>query len=339
MTDNIYKPVNIKDKRAINGKTDINQLVPFKYPWAWKFFLQANNNHWTPLDVQMLKDVEDYNIRLTDAEKHVFENVLAYLTTSDILALRNIALAVMEKMTSPELQIYQAKQIQEEALHVWTYQHCIETIGLDQGEIYNRYRTVPSINNKIQFSNRMLEDILDPYLDLTIEENLYKFLKSYFFFSCIFEGTWFYHGFTPIFALQRLGLMKGTCEQLQYILRDELLHIQFGIRVIKTIMEEEDIKIPFNEIKSIVREAESCESDYIDYILEQPIRGYNKNDHMEQFKFIINRRMKQLGYPLLYDIKEPPIRWLDEQTNIKKDKNFFETRVTEYEVAHELVWD
>ncbi|MEE9492901.1 MAG: ribonucleotide-diphosphate reductase subunit beta, partial [Gammaproteobacteria bacterium] len=148
------KPVRAEDKRIINGSADINQLAPFRYPWAWNYFLNANKNHWTPLDIAMAQDVHDYQHKLTLEERHVYENVLSYLTTSDILAMRNIGLAVMEKMTAPELQIYQARQVFEEAMHTWTYQHCIESIGLDQGEIYNRYRVVPEINEKIQIANR-----------------------------------------------------------------------------------------------------------------------------------------------------------------------------------------
>ena len=144
------KPINPEDKRVVNGHADINQLAPFKYPWAWEYFLNANKNHWTPLDINMTQDVHDYQHKLTLEERHVYENVLSYLTTSDILAMRNIGLAVMEKMSAPELQIYQARQVYEEAMHTWTYQHCIETIGLDQGEIYNRYRVVPEIHHKIQ---------------------------------------------------------------------------------------------------------------------------------------------------------------------------------------------
>ncbi|MFT5451904.1 MAG: ribonucleoside-diphosphate reductase beta chain, partial [Enterobacterales bacterium] len=127
-------PVRAEDKRVVNGLTDVNQLAPFKYPWAWEYFLNANKNHWTPLDVNMTQDIYDYKHKLSDNERHVYTNVLSYLTTSDIMAMRNIGLAVMEKMTAPELQIYQARQVYEEALHTWTYQHCIETLGLDQGE-------------------------------------------------------------------------------------------------------------------------------------------------------------------------------------------------------------
>src|SRR5690606_12463572 len=160
VAEEALKPINPNHKRVINGLTDINQLAPFKYPWAWEFFLNANKNHWTPLAINMSQDVQDYHHKLTLEERHVYENVLAYLTTSDILAMRNIGLAVMEKMSAPELQIYQARQVYEEALHTWTYQHCIETIGLDQSEIYNRYRVVPAIYRKIKMGNERLNSIL-----------------------------------------------------------------------------------------------------------------------------------------------------------------------------------
>jgi len=226
-------PVRAEDKRVINGLTDINQLAPFRYPWAWEFFLNANRNHWTPLDINMSRDVEDYHHRLTTEERHVYENVLAYLTTADILAMRNVGLAVMEKMSAPELQIYQARQVYEEALHTWTYQHCIESIGLDQGEIYNRYRVVPAIQRKIAIANRRLDSVLRADIDLHDPAELDNFLLAYVFFAAVFEGGWFYNGFSPIFALQRRGLMTGTAEQLQYIMRDEVLHCAFGIRTCK----------------------------------------------------------------------------------------------------------
>ena len=167
--------VSVGDKRIVNGKADINQLAPFKYPWAWEYFLRANHNHWTPLEINMAQDVHDYHHKLSDAEKHVFTNVLAYLTTSDILAMRNIGLAVMEKMTAPELQIYQARQVYEESLHTWTYQHCIESLGLEQQEIYNRYRVVPEIYGKIKMSNERLERVMSTDFDLTNRDNLHEF--------------------------------------------------------------------------------------------------------------------------------------------------------------------
>ena len=332
------RPVNPDDKRVINGMTDINQLAPFKYPWAWEYFLNANRNHWTPLDINMAQDVHDYGHKLTLEERHVYENVLSYLTTSDILAMRNIGLAVMEKMSAPELQIYQARQVYEESLHTWTYQHCIETLGLDQGEIYNRYRVVPQINGKIQIANRRLDSILRADIDLTDRDELHNFLMAYIFFAGVFEGCWFYNGFSPVFALQRRGLMKGTAEQFQYIMRDEVMHASFGLRVAKQIMREENIRPDPKSIAEMWEECDAAELAYAGYILRDPILGYSKEDHIGQYRFIANRRARTLGLDEPYPGQEPTLAWLDEQANLRKEKNFFETRVTEYQ-AGGLKWE
>jgi ribonucleoside-diphosphate reductase beta chain len=333
------KPVNPEDKRVINGMTDVNQLAPFKYPWAWEYFMNANKNHWTPLDINMTQDLHDYHHKLTLEERHVYENVLSYLTTSDILAMRNIGLAVMEKMSAPELQIYQARQVYEESLHTWTYQHCIESIGLDQGEIYNRYRVVPAINAKIQMANRRLNSILRPDIDLRDPDELQNFLMAYIFFAAVFEGTWFYNGFSPIFALQRRGLMKGTAEQLQYIMRDEVMHASFGLRVVKQIMREENIQPDPAAIRQMWDESLQAETGYAEYLLKDPILGYTAEEHIEQFKFIANRRAAILEMEEPFPGAENALPWLDEQANMRKEKNFFETRVTEYQTGGALNWD
>ncbi|RBP48794.1 ribonucleoside-diphosphate reductase beta chain [Arenicella xantha] len=333
------KPVRAEDKRIINGEGDINQLAPFKYPWAWNYFLNANKNHWTPLDINMTKDIQDYNQRLTAEEKHVYENVLAYLTTSDILAMRNIGLAVMEKMTAPELQIYQARQVFEEAMHTWTYQHCIETIGLDQSEIYNRYRVVPEIYQKIKMANDKLSTVLRPDIDLKQPDELDNFVHSYLFFAGVFEGCWFYNGFSPIFSLQRRGLMTGTAEQLQYIMRDEVMHSGFGMRVVKEIVKEENLTLDDQRLRDMWDESEAAEITYANYLLKEPILGYNAEDHIEHFRFIANRRARQMNIFEPFPGAENRLAWLDEQANMRKEKNFFETRVTEYQTGAALSWD
>lgn len=286
----------------------------------------------------MSQDVHDYHHKLTLEERHVFENVLAYLTTSDILAMRNIGLAVMEKMSAPELQIYQARQVFEEAMHTWTYQHCIETIGLDQSEIYNRYRVVPEIYSKIRLANKRLDAVLTTQMDLKNRDDLEQFLMSYTFFAAVFEGCWFYNGFSPIFALQRRGLMKGTAEQLQYIMRDEVMHASFGIKVVKQIMLEENISLDPKAVKLMWEESEAAEISYASYLLRDPILGYTAGDHVEQFRFIANRRAKQLKLEQPFPDAKNALPWLDEQAALRKEKNFFETRVTEYQTGASLSW-
>lgn len=631
-------PVRPEDKRIIGGKTDINQLAPFRYPWAWDMFLKANNNHWTPTEINMAKDLSDYVHELTPEERHMYEHVLAYLTTSDILVMRNLAVAIMERITAPEVQIYYARQIYEESLHcyiegtevltsqgwvafedlkdelvaqyteagaiefvkplgktkdkfdgnlirfksavyesivtpnhrcvaldprkanelvikqaedfapsnyripvagwkngdcdklslldklsiayqadgslqnpesndstgtgykfhfkrldkilrladilemlnikytrtallddstifyipkrevpvelkknfswidleildanwarefidelmywdgstsqnmkrytttcrscydivvalaalsgyrtgiyesetstgtpfwqvnfvdryyvngatieksefpysgyvysvgvpstmlvvrygnkvtisgnTWAYQHCIETLGLDQGHIYNLYRTIPEINRKIQMSQARTDALANGTNDARL------LVLALIFYHTLFEGGWFYNGFTPIFALQRRGLMTGTGEQFQYILRDESMHAAFGIKVINAIAHEIGHCVEPQEIYDMVHEVVDAEEGYARVAIPT-ILGYSPQAHVEQLKFILNRRMRQLGLDEQFLDAKCPFPWLDEQINIHKEKNFFETRVTEYQVGTQLDW-
>jgi len=335
-------PIQASDKRLVRGGDSINQLMPFKYPWAWNFFLQAQKNHWGPMDVNMTGDVSDYEHKLTPSMKHVFEHVIGYLSTADIMALRNVSLAVMEKITAPELQAYQAVQAAEEAIHTWAYTHAIETIGLPQDEIYNLHRTVPQLLRKVKRTNDMLDKVMAKDFDInSSDENLKEWLLSYIFFAAIFEGVWFYNGFTPIYALQRLGLMKGTAEQLQYIQRDENLHAAFGIRAVKEILlENPQIVISDREIHELFYTCELDEQEYIEFIIQDDTLGYTVEQHMQSYKFLSNRRCRLLGISEPYpDVTETGTPWLDEQANLKKEKNFFETTVTEYETGSNLGWD
>ena len=332
------EPVKAEDKRVINGLTDVNQLAPFKYPWAWNFFLSANKNHWSPLDIKVNQDVADYNNVLSDAEKHVFKNVMSYLTTSGILAMRNIGLALMEKMTAPELQIYQARQIYEQGLHTSAYQQCVETIGLDQGDLYNRYRTIPEINQKIQISNRYLEPVMRPDLDLNDPEVLEQFTMAYLFFTAVFEGNWLYHGFTPIFAIQRQGRLKNVGEMMRYIMRDKSLHYGFGIRAINQILQENPVKLDPVKIQQMWQECEAAEATYIGLILQDPIEGYSVDQHMEQHRHIANERARALGMQAPFPGAQNVLTWLDDQIKINKDDHQSNDHVSEHQ-GGALSWD
>lgn len=333
------EPVRAEDKRVVNGETDVNQLAPFKYPWAWNFFLNANKNHWSPLDVKMNQDVIDYNSTLSDEEKHVFQNVMSYLTTSGILAMRNIGLAVMEKMTAPELQIYQARQIYEEALHTSAYQHCVEAIGFDQGDLYNRYRLIPEIDQKIQMSNRYLDPVMRPDINLNDKDELEQFTLAYLFFSAVFEGNWLYNGFSPIFSLQRRGLMKGTAEQLQYIMRDKSLHCAFGLRAVKQIIDENHVKLDPTKVKNMWLEAEAAEKVYSDFLFEKPIIGYSADEHMEQHRYIANQRARELNLTEPFPGAQCALPWLEQQINVSNDADYqAETHTNEHE-GGALSWD
>lgn len=310
------------EKRLVRGAA-VTQLMPAKYPWAWQWYLDGNSNHWTPGEIAMGKDIGQYEYELSPSERHIFTTVLAYLTTSDILAMRNVSLAVMEKITAPEVQMALMRHGFEETIHAHTYQHCLECLKLDQTDIYTRYLRVPEMNGKFALSNKYLKKALELY-SLETKEDVIEFLYGYIFFALIFEGVWFYNGFTPIFNMNRRNLMTNTGEQLQYILRDEVNHVKLGAEIIRGIIREENITLDPVRIRTMFLEADAAEETYIKMVLKDGMIGHSVADHMQQSRVVSNRRLKQIGMDPVFPDTEAPFKWLDEIAGgIRKEKNFF----------------
>ncbi|MGD2065534.1 MAG: ribonucleotide-diphosphate reductase subunit beta, partial [Candidatus Bathyarchaeota archaeon] len=253
------------------------------------------------------------------------------------------ATALFDKLPVPEIQLYLGRQVFEEGLHSHSYQFCIEGLGLDQGEIYNRYRTVPEIYQKLILAQQYTDSLTADDFDMQDPEYQRRFVKALVFYGIGFEGVWFYNGFTPVFSLQRRGLMKATGEQFQYILRDEANHATFYQWLIQMIRKEyPHIWIPGfdEELRVVLRQVVEAEKLYIGYILKSPILAYSPRQHIDQAKFMVNLRAQRIGLGIVYpEITRPATPWLDEQAFIKKEKNFFESRVNEYQNAGRLNWD
>ena len=236
----VAKRVNADDKRIINGKTDVNQLVPFKYKWAWDKYLAGCANHWMPQEVNMQRDIELWKNPngLTEDERRLVKRNLGFFVTADSLAANNIVLGTYRHITAPECRQYLLRQAFEEAIHTHAYQYIVESLGLDEAEIFNAYNEVKSIRDKDEFLIPFINTLTDPAFTTGTVENDQKLLKSLIVFACLMEGLFFYVGFTQILALGRQNKMMGAAEQYQYILRDESMHCNFGIDLINTIKME-----------------------------------------------------------------------------------------------------
>lgn len=311
------------EKSLVLGNGANTQLSPMKYPWAWEWFLDSMANHWTPGEIQMGKDIYTFEHVLTPEERHIFTTSLAYLTTSDVIAMRNVSIAIAEKITAPEVQHALIRHAAEETVHVWTYQHCLQCLKLDEKDIYTRYLRVPEINGKFQLSSKYIQGLLS-MKSLETKEDVEEFLYGYIFFSLIFEGVWFYNDFSPIFSMKRRNRMGATAEQLEYIFRDEVHHVKLGTHVIRGIMEEQNIVLDPKRLKLMFDEALAVEETYMRYTLGSGMLGYTLEQHMQQSRVISNRRLAMVKQPALYPDKEPAFKWLDEITGgLRKEKNFF----------------
>ena len=341
---NTERRVRVEDKRIINAGTDVNQLVPFKYKWAWEKYLAGCANHWMPQEINMSRDIalwKDPN-GLTDDERRLVKRNLGFFVTADSLAANNIVLGTYRHITAPECRQFLLRQAFEEAIHTHAYQYIVESLGLDEGEIFNAYHEVTSIRDKDEFLIPFIDTLTDPGFKTGTPENDQKLLKSLIVFACIMEGLFFYVGFVQILALGRQNKMTGAAEQYQYILRDESMHCNFGIDLVNTIkLENPHLWTPAfrAELRDIFVKAVELEYRYAEDTMPRGVLGMNAAMFKGYLRYIANRRCQQIGLDPIFGNEENPFPWMAEMVDLKKERNFFETRVIEYQTGGALSWE
>lgn len=333
--------VDVDKKRLINcNAVDVNQLMPLKYKWAWEHYLNGCANHWMPTEVPMSKDIELWKSdELSDAERLMIMRNLGFFSTAESLVANNIVLSIYKHITNPECRQYLLRQAFEEAIHTHTFHYVVESLNLDEGEIFNMYNEIPAIKAKDEFEMQLTRDIMEDNFDTTTVEGKQKFLENLIGYYIIMEGLFFYSGFAMILSLHRQNKMTGIGEQFQYILRDETIHLNFGIDLINGIKEEnpEVWTSEFQEhIINKINEAVKLESAYAKDCLPEGILGLTAPMFDEYAKFIANRRLERIGLPKQYEAQNV-FPWMSETIDLGKEKNFFETRVTDYQVSS-LSW-
>lgn len=336
--------IMVDDKQIINCRADLNQLVPFKYTWAWEKYLAGCANHWMPNEINMSADIALWKSAdgLSDDERLIIKRNLGFFSTADSLVANNLVLAVYRHITNPECRQYLLRQAFEEALHTHAYQYVIESLGLDEAEVFNMYREIPAVSHKASWALPFTQSLGDPNFHTGTPETDQRLLRDLIAFYVVFEGIFFYVGFTQILSMGRRNKMVGTSEQFQYILRDESMHMNFGIDVINQIKIENphlwtaEFK---EEIIQLIRQGVELELQYAKDTMPNGILGMNAGMFEEYLQFIANRRLSQIGLPEQYPGAENPFPWMSEMLDLKKEKNFFETRVIEYQAGGTLSWD
>lgn len=336
--------VHVGDKQMINARADLNQLVPFKYDWAWQKYLDGCANHWMPQEVNMNADIALWksNDGLSEDERRIVMRNLGFFSTADSLVANNLVLAVYRLITNPECRQYILRQAFEEAIHTHAYQYCIESLGMDEGEIFNMYHEIPSVAKKASWGLKYTRSISDPKFETGTPETDRQFLRNLIAYYCVLEGIFFYCGFTQILSMGRRNKMTGTAEQFQYILRDESMHLNFGIDVINQIKIENpslwDAQMK-DEATQMILQGTQLEIEYARDTMPRGVLGMNAAMMEDYLKFIANRRLSQIGLKEEYPGTTNPFPWMSEIMDLKKEKNFFETRVIEYQTGGALSWD
>jgi len=326
-----------------NTSTDPNKILPMKYLWARQYYKDGVANNWTPEEVSMQKDVEQWKSPtfLTATERRMILWNLGFFSTAESLTANNLVLAVYNHVTNPECRQYLLRQAFEEAVHTDTFIYCCDTLGLNPDDIYNMYATIPSIKAKDDFVVGLTTSMLDPNFKTDSSNNIQKFLLDLIGFYVIMEGIFFYAGFAMMLALKRQKKMIGIGEQFEYIMRDESLHLGFGCDLINTIKAENPEvwdQVFQDKVVGLIKQAVELERAYALDACPQGMLGINPDQFCSYVEYIADRRLERIDLPKVY-LKENPLPWMSQSTDLSKEKNFFETRVTEYQTAGSLSWD
>ncbi|PMB54946.1 ribonucleotide-diphosphate reductase subunit beta [Coxiella-like endosymbiont] len=336
--------IQVDDKKIINCHADLNQLVPFKYQWAWQKYLSGCANHWMPNEINMTADIALWKDphQLSRDERMIVKRSLGFFSTADSLVANNLVLAIYRHITNPECRQYILRQAFEEALHTHAYQHIIESLGLDEAEVFNMYRELPAVAKKATWALPFTKSLADPTFKTGTPEADQRLLRDLIAFYVVFEGLFFYVGFTQILAMGRRNKMSGTSEQFQYILRDESMHVNFGIDVINQIKIENPHLWTKNfqeEVTKMILEGVELEYQYAKDTIPRGILGLNAKMFKDYLQYIANRRFLQIGLSKQFPGAKNTFPWMSEMMDLKKEKNFFETRVIEYQAGGTLRWD
>ena len=337
--------IKAEDKRLINNKSvDVNQLIPIKYGWAWRYYLDGCANHWMPQEISMQRDIEQWKDPkgFTDDERLVVKRALGFFSTAETIVANNLLMAIYQHITAPECRIYILRQAFEEAIHTHSYGlYMPESLGLDMGELMNMYREIPSIHDKEEFGAKLTVDIMQPDFETESAEGRSRLVKNLIGYYVITEGIFFYTTFVMLLSFGRQNRLPGVCEQVQYILRDESMHLNFGLDLVLALIQEHP-EVWTEELKqwtlASMREAVRLEYRHAEDALPSGLLGLTHPMMKDYVQHIADRRLEKLGLPKLFGAANP-FPWMSEIIDLRKEKNFFETRVTEYQTGGALSWE
>jgi ribonucleoside-diphosphate reductase beta chain len=327
----------LEGKRVINGlrSAELN-VLPLKYHEAYRIYKQMKANHWEPDVIDMTKDCSLWNSnKLSARERWIIEMGVGYFSAAEGIVGDSVLHVIEDNLTAAELKHASLRQIAEESIHMDSLLHIISSLNIDLDEVTAKFQDIPSIAKKNAYIMRQMPE-LKMGIDLTITANKQKFAKALFGITQVMEGTQFYALFAMILSLQRQNKMTGIGQMFQYTLRDESNHIALGRYILEQLINENpDIWTEAfqAELVEFMREGVELEKEFVMDCLPEDSVGLTQKDFLEYVDYNADRRLASLGLPVLSNVKSNPFLWLDEVIFLKKEKNFFETRVTEYQTS------
>ncbi|MEP7075832.1 MAG: ribonucleotide-diphosphate reductase subunit beta [Acidobacteriota bacterium] len=311
-------------------------LRPMKYPDFYEMYKNSIKNTWTVEEVDFSTDVTDLRSKMTPAERHMINRLVAFFATGDSIVSNNLVLNLYKHINSPEARMYLSRQLFEEAVHVQFYLTLLDTYIPDHEEreqAFSAIKNIPSIRAKGDFCMKWIDSIND--LDsLQTREDRQNFLLNLICFATCIEGLFFFAAFAYVYFLRSKGLLHGLAAGTNWVFRDESAHMNFALEVVKNVRSEEPDLFDASMERRVVEmidEAVTCEMQFADDILSGGVAGLSVVDMRQYLEFIADQRLAMLGMQKVYGAKNP-FGFMDLQ-DVQELANFFERRVSAYQVA------
>jgi ribonucleoside-diphosphate reductase beta chain len=311
-------------------------LRPMKYPDFYEMYRNAIKNTWTVEEVDFSMDVNDLRVKMTAAERHLINRLVAFFATGDSIVSNNLVLNLYKHINAPEARMYLSRQLYEEALHVQFYLTLLDTYIPDHAEreqAFAAVENIPSIKKKAEFCLKWIDSINDLDSLQTIEDRR-KFLLNLICFASCIEGLFFFAAFAYVYFLRSKGLLHGLASGTNWVFRDESAHMSFAYEVVKKVRNEEPELFDDNltrDIATMLDEAVECEMQFAEDILSGGVAGLSVVDMKQYLEYIADQRLAMLGLPKVYKAKNP-FSFMDLQ-DVQELTNFFERRVSAYQVS------
>ena len=310
-------------------------LRPMRYPPFYDRFRDAIRNTWTVEEVDLHSDLNDL-ARLTPAERHLVNRVVAFFATGDTIVANNLVLNLYQHLNAPEARLYLSRQLFEEAVHVQFYLTLLDTYVPDEGERFEAFAAVeniPSIRRKAEFCFKWIDSVFELGKLRTRDDRRTLLLILICFAACI-EGLFFYGAFAYVYFLRSRGLLHGLASGTNWVFRDESMHMAFAFDVVDTVRREEPELFDealTSQVREMIAEAVACEVQYAEDLLGPGVPGLPLSDMTSYLQYVADRRLAQLGLPREFGAANP-LAFMELQ-DVQELANFFERRVSAYQVA------
>ncbi len=308
-------------------------LHPIRYQWAYDLYNQAVRNTWFPHEIALKEDLEDWG-KMTNDERHAVSFLMAFFNPAELIVNRSIALGMYPYIKAPEAHLYLAKVMWEEANHCVAFEYVLETFPLDREKVFSIHLDTPSMKAKEEYIFKYLRRMTETVLDIDTVEGKKDFVRNLVATNIVMEGIWFYSGFMVALSFRQRNQLRNFGSMITWVLRDESLHLKFGINLVHTALEENpELLTPefAQEIQDIIIEGVEREMAYNKDLFPRGILGLNA-DYVNQYvQYVTDRRLEELGLPKHYNAKNPA-KWMSTATDVFELVNFFEAQNTSYEV-------